>query len=108
MAFFLKLSTIELDLPKTEEQSDRIILGKLQEVVDIGEIRCQPHRNAERPLLAAVNDVAELLMGHAPLVPEDRGQILTRQTQSDLAYARITETPAAHRELIRLASSWMV
>ena len=43
-------------------------LGKLQKVVDIGEIRRQPDRNAECPLLAIVNDVEKLLIRHAPFL----------------------------------------
>src|SRR5712691_1328434 len=40
-------------------------LGKLERVVDIGEIRHQPDRNAECPLLPTVNDVEKLLVRHA-------------------------------------------
>ena len=40
-------------------------VGKLEKVVDIGEIRRQPNRNTERSLLTTVNDVEKLLIRHA-------------------------------------------
>jgi hypothetical protein len=40
-------------------------LGKLEQVVDIGEIGCQPNRNTECPLLPIINYVKKLLIGQA-------------------------------------------
>src|SRR5438876_982394 len=75
-------------------------LGKLHKMVDIGEIRRQPDRNAECPLLPIVNDVEKLLVRHAPFVAKYRGQILTHHAQGDLTHSWIAKTAAAHREPI--------
>jgi hypothetical protein len=66
----------------------------LQKVVDIGEIRHQPYRNAQRPLLLIVNEVEKLLIGQALFLAKDRGQLLTRQAQSNLAYTWIAKEDA--------------
>jgi len=72
--------------------------GKLQEVVDIGKIRRQSNRHAERSLLAIVNDVEKLLIGHTPFLAKYPGQILTPKAQGDLTHAWIAKTAAAQRE----------
>src|SRR2546421_7201709 len=75
-----------------------IALGKLQKMVDIGEICRQPNRNAECPLLAIINEVEKLLIGHALFLAKDRGELLTLQAQGDLTHAGITKTATAYRE----------
>src|SRR5947209_13989229 len=72
--------------------------GKLQEVVDIGEIRRQPNRHAQCPLLAIINTVEKLLIGHALFLAKDRGYLFAPQAQGHLAHAWITKTATAHRE----------
>ena len=74
--------------------------GKLQEVVDIGEIRHQSNRHAQCPLLATVNDVEKLLIRHVLFLAKNRGQLLARQAQGKLAHAWITKTATAYREPI--------
>lgn len=66
-------------------------------MVDIGEIRRQPNRNTERPLLLIVNEVEKLLIGYALFLAKDRGQFLARQGQSNLAHAGVAKTATAHR-----------
>src|SRR5438270_12252041 len=48
-------------------------LGKLQKMVDIGEIRRQPNRHAQCSLLPIINAVEKLLIGHALFLAKDRG-----------------------------------
>src|SRR5205807_7336939 len=52
----------------------------------------------ECPLLAIINDVEKLLIGHALFLAKYRGQLLARQAQSNLAHAWITKTATANRE----------
>src|SRR5438270_7618013 len=72
--------------------------GKLQEVVDIGEIRRQSNRHAECSLLAILNDVEKLLIRHASFLAKCPGEILTLKVQGDLTHAWIAKTAAAQRE----------
>ena len=57
-------------------------LGKLQKVVNIGEIRRQPNRYAECPLLAIVNDVEKLLIRHTPFLAKARSALPEMEEQN--------------------------
>jgi hypothetical protein len=73
-------------------------LGELQKVVDIGEIRSQPDRNTERPLLVTVNDVEKLLICQSLFIAKYWGQIFAHQAKGDLAHTGIAKTAAAQRD----------
>src|SRR5215469_10764714 len=73
-------------------------LRELQKPVHIRESGRQTKRNTQGALLLIVDDLQELLIGQALLLPKTGGQILTHKTEGNLAYPRIAKTAAAYRE----------
>src|SRR5437879_3865219 len=73
-------------------------LRKLEKSIHISKIRHQTNRNAQRPLLAAIDNLEKLVIGHALLILKALGQILFGKAEGDLAHTRIAKAPTAHRE----------
>src|SRR5437879_7070242 len=73
-------------------------LRKLEKSIHISKIRHQTNRNAQRPLLAAIDNLEKLVIGHALLILKALGQVLFGKAEGDLAHTRIAKAPTAHGE----------
>ena len=58
----------------------------------------QTERNAQGALLLVVDDLEELLIGHALFLAKTGGQVLPHKAEGNLAHPWIAKTPAADRE----------